>query len=200
MILGLDVDGIFSDFQQGYAPLITKETGIEFPKLHLVDEWPDLWDWDREALQKAGYSQEISKDIMGRVWSEIKSDPLFWFSLPPHKGTVEFLEKLNELEDDVYFITNRLGATARDQTVSWLEWFGYEKPTVLVSGEKGMCCNALKITHYLDDKLENCEDVRDNVPATKCFMLARPYNRAIWGVPRLPDLEVFWGVLNGSDV
>lgn len=184
-VIGVDVDGIVANFETGYAPLLTQVSGIEFPRLN-TPGWPDTWFWDRAA--------GVTKEQELKVWSEmITPSSTFWVDLPPHPGAVEFLNRLDrhQRRDDVYFITNRMGKQAKCQTEEWLMCYGFEEPTVLISGDKGACCKALKVTHYIDDKNENCEDVVVNSPSTRCFMLARAYNTEIAGVTRIATLGEF---------
>lgn len=185
-VIGVDVDGIVANFESGYAPLLTKVSGIEFPRVNQPG-WPDTWFWDAAA--------GVTKEQEAKVWKEmiIPSDD-FWFNLPAHIGAAGFLASLNHMqytEHDVYFITNRPGLTAKGQTEEWLVKFGVTDPTVLISGKKGLCCKALDVTHYIDDKTENCEDVSFTSPSTQCFMLAKAYNRPANYVTRISTLQEF---------
>ena len=51
--IGIDIDGVLANFESGYAPLLTKHSGIQFPRLGQPD-YPDEWDWDLAA----GVTQE----------------------------------------------------------------------------------------------------------------------------------------------
>lgn len=170
MVIGIDVDGIVANFEAGYAPLLTQVSGIEFPLLGQAG-WPDTWFWERAA--------GVTKEQEDQVWNEmiLPSDD-FWFNLSPHQGAEKFLVQLSarQYEDDVYFITNRPGHFAKGNTEDWLTKYGVDRPTVLISGDKGACCKALKVGLYIDDKNENCDDVLLQSPKTLCYMLARPYN------------------------
>lgn len=184
-VIGVDVDGIVANFEAGYAPLLTQVSGIEFPKLGTAG-WPDTWFWERAS--------GITEEQEDKVWKElILSDDDFWFKLPPHPGAEEFLETLSELqyEHDVYFITNRPGHFAKGCTEDWLSQYGVDRPTVLISGDKGGCCKSLKVNYYIDDKNENCANVLAESPLTKCYMLAKPYNslNAIWP-PTIPAVGI----------
>lgn len=186
--VGIDMDGVLASFEHGYAPLLTKHTGIEFPNLGKPG-FPATWNWDREA--------GISEAQMGNVWSEIKANPRFWLNLPSHEGAEEFLFHLRcELNDeDIYFVTNRMGVGAKWQTEQWLRTRGWKNPTVLLTAKKAGACNVLGLTHYIDDRQENVEDVKSFAPKTQGFMLARPYNKDILGVARLGTLNEFLAVL-----
>lgn len=172
MILGLDVDGIFSNFSTGYAKVLTEETGIIFPDYSKVE--PETWYWEREA--------GVTKEQEAKVWERIKASPYFWLDLEPHEGAVDFLNKLNETFHEVYFITDRPGHRSQDQTVQWLSYW-IDSPSVIISRHgKGVVCKAIGIEVYLDDKQENILDVLEKSPLTDCYMLNKPYNKELHGI------------------
>jgi len=197
LVIGVDCDGVLASFEHGYAPLLTKHSGIEFPKLGQKD-WPTCWDWEFEA--------GVTKEQADKVWAEIKSSGYFWERLPACEGAPEFLSKLAAFPADVYFITRRMGKNAKHQTEYWLSMNGWKGiPTVILSptyNKAGLCEN-LGLTHFIDDKTETCENIRNLAPGTKIFMLSRPWNREIMAVPRLKFLGEFYIILketaNGSN-
>ena len=182
--IGLDVDGVLADFNPAYIELLTKQTGIKFPEVN--DQYPDTWNYDRAA--------GVKKEDETAVWNIIKGSEDFWFKLLPYHNVCAFLVWLKYLRQDTYFITNRCGS-AKSQTERWLHKAGYPEPTVLISSEKAMVCKALNITHYIDDKNENCNDVKCYASRTKGYMLKRPWNEPIESVPRLSSLKDFQNIL-----
>lgn len=190
-IVGLDVDGCLSMFNDAYASLLTAHTGIRFPKEDAT--WPDTWYWER----KTG----VTREQEAYVWDNmiIPSDR-FWQRLPAYPDTRMFLSELVDSDfcDNIYFITSRVGKNVKAQTEYWLDFNGFPRPTVLISKEKGLCAKALKLTHYIDDKNENCVDVLAQSHANT-FMLARPWNEDQDGIPRLDTLMQFWEVLREAN-
>lgn len=188
MRIGFDVDGVFTGFEYGYAPLLTAATGIQFPRLGQPD-WPDTWFWERAA--------GVTKEQETAVWKQIMANPTFWLNLPPLPGAMDLLERIRvlSLRHDVYFVTNRPGVVAKQQTEVWLATHSGDftwNPTVIVSSEKGLACRALKLDVYIDDKYENCADAAtgtranrlemvspQNLPSTAVFLLNRPWNTGI---------------------
>ena len=185
MIIGVDVDGVLAQFSGAYAGMLTVQTGIGFPAES--DEWPNTWYWDRAA--------GVTKADESAVWRQIKSSDNFWFGLPPYSGAVEFLVWLKHFGYDTYFVTNRSGPSAKHQTERWLHKSGFPEPTVLISQEKDLACRAVEITHYIDDKNENCKAVANYAPLTHCYMLKRPWNEPLQMVPRLDSLKDFQQIL-----
>jgi len=189
LIIGCDIDGILADFNHGYAPLVTKHTGVEFPTndWHV---WPNTWYWDRQA--------GLEKTRENEAWTEIKKDPTFWLTLRSYPDAATFIFSITHdlpIDTDIYYVTNRTGIEVKWQTELWLKNIGAKNPTVLIAKDKAAVCKALNITHYIDDKTENCEDVKRYAPDTKGYMLARPYNNEITAVPRLSSLEEFARIL-----
>lgn len=183
--IGIDVDGVLSNFNYNYAKILTELSGIPFPDFRTCE--PNTWFYDRAA--------GVSKAVETAAWDKIKSNDYFWMDLLAYSGVPEFLWKLAMTADhqDIYFITNRMGSRALHQTRLWLKWHGWSDPdcNVLLSGKKGAAAVALDLDVYLDDKTENCEDVVRESPKTSCFMYAKPYNRDIQGCTRVFTLNEF---------
>lgn len=190
MRIGIDVDGVLAAFEQGFAPLLTAQTGVVFPRLGQAD-WPDTWNW--------GLAHGISEGEVGRAWNTLKTNPVFWAALPPYADTEFALCQLYSRQvfhdDEIYFITNRMGVRVKSQTETWLDRYGFPHPTVLISGHKGLCAQALHLHTYIDDKPENCLQV-STMSKTRVFLMDRPWNQAfnnmLQGIPRVKSLpEMF---------
>lgn len=187
LTLGIDIDGVLANFSVGYKNLMEKETPFRFPDIS--DTFPNTWYWDRAA----GVPPEEEK----RMWSIIKADPTFWFNLPAYDDVEFFAKFIRSLprEHNVYFITQRAGFAEKWQTEQWLKIHGFLAPTVLISGEKGDLCKALKVTYYIDDKNENVLDVARKSFETKNYQLIRPWNSqqgiGLDIIPRLANLAEF---------
>lgn len=188
MKLGIDIDGVLADFSSSFIQRMIDVTGVDkFPSRPF--DVP-VWNW----WFHYGYTEDEVKS----TWDSVKSDGTFWANLNPYPDApqaVEELTKLWENLDEIYFITNRVGIKSKLQTEAWLINFGTGLlPTVIVSPEKGLCCRALKLDFYIDDNVENCEDVRDH-SFTNCLMLAKTYNHDIPKVPRLPSILEFFNAI-----
>lgn len=169
MRIGVDVDGVLADFNTAFIALNKRVTGRDLYPEHYE---PTTWDFP-ESL---GYT----KAEVSAVWDVIKRDPSFWATLPAYRTTVDDLDTLSLLEFrgsvDIYFITNRMGISAKNQTERFLTALSVFLPTVLLTAHKGLAAQTLDLTHYIDDKWENCLDVV-SVGKTRTFIMDRPWNQ-----------------------
>jgi hypothetical protein len=192
-VIGIDIDGVLASFEHGYAPLLTKASGIEFPRVG-ESGWPESWDWDVDA--------GTTKAQRSEAWAAIRADRAFWTNLPAHEGGPDFLKWLyqDRTHDDVYFVTSRPGELAKQQTEDWLYDFGYPGATVIISSEKGEVCHAVKADYYIDDKTENCQDVVVKSPSTKVYMCERAYNRPVYGLVGRGDIAGFRRIIEATQL
>jgi 5'(3')-deoxyribonucleotidase len=178
---GFDVDGVLADFIRAFQCLIIDISGKNLFEPQDADN-PPTWHWP----QHRGYSNELMDFNTGPVWRHIKSSPDFWRELGEHDGASTLAMVIADLErkHDIYFVTNRQGDTAKQQTEEWLtEHIGLDAPTVLISEQKGMCAKALKLDAYIDDNLKNCLDVAERSPDTRCYLLTKAYNQSDLALP-----------------
>jgi hypothetical protein len=178
--LGIDIDGCLADFNSGFRQLILEETGKALPAVS--DSYPDTWDWPAAG----GLSDGEIQRCLDRAHEPGSS---FWFALQPLRFACEALGELSRRHHDghaIYFITNRQGHRVKQQTESWLYRFGMDRPTVLVASRKGSIARDLRLTGFVDDKLENVEDVRKKSPKTSVVLVDAPWNRSreVYGVRR----------------
>lgn len=183
--LGLDLDGVLADFNRGFIKEVVAITGRD-----LFPRWPfDIPCWDYPTHY--GYTAEETS----KVWDVIKENPSFWQALPPYEDTLQVFRALLTIPGDKYFITSRLGVNCKGQTENWLIQ-GFQAalgnkqvvviPTVLITSKKGLACQTLGLTHYIDDKWENCVEAAV-LGTTQVFLQDRPWNREHQGV----ELDVY---------
>lgn len=186
MIIGCDIDGVLADFNTAFIQRVIDVTGRDlFPPRPF-----DIPTWNYP--EHYGYTAaEVSA-----VWASIKLDISFWVSLPPYGDAIQALAMLDERQcagDEIYFVTARPGLEAKRQTENWLSYYGFRRPTVLISSQKGLCAQALKLDKYLDDRWENVVDVAAGF--TQAWLLARPWNRdrnpEALGIVEAPSVAAF---------
>lgn len=163
-VIGFDVDGVLADFIWGF----TAQGRLMFgtPVTHTNQQ--KAWD----------HFEGLGHKEVGEIWTYIKSSTNFWRLLEACVSDHVFDEiaRLND-EHDVYFITSRPGVQAKQQTEGWLSDRGIMNPTVIISSDKGYAVQAVKATHYIDDKAGNCVFAKYHNKHTDVFLLDRMYNR-----------------------
>lgn len=180
MRLGIDCDGVLCNFNHAFVELTVRVLG--------KDLYPgpagtfDIFTWNYPEF--FGYT---SSDVT-KIWDHIKSDPDFWLNIPAYKNTkqaMKVLANLQQSNNDIYFITNRMGVNAKRQTEKWLDRFDMMPTTVLLSKDKGLCATALALDAYIDDKWENCVDVAMQNDTIKVFCMDQPWNHT-----KVSDLKI----------
>lgn len=206
-VIGIDLDGVLANFNAAYRARLISVTGRDLIPFEVCRGWtsaetPPTWNY----APYYGYTPEEDAD----TWRSIRTDPTFWQNLRGLPGALEMLNglaaRLTGLYDpipEVYFITTRPGIDVKGQSESWLMNAGIDIPTVLITrGEKGDLARGLGLTHFLDDKPENCLSVKTLSTTTETFLLACRYNE--WaqddaqytGVRRIGRLDDFTEALN----
>jgi hypothetical protein len=175
--LGLDVDGVFADFNAGFRRQIVAITGRDLFPAGAYE--PPEWNYPKGL----GYTpEEISQ-----TWRSVEAAPAFWSSLSPYPGAAHALRVLNqgifEGHWDVTFLTTRGGTpTARRQTAEWLHWHELSFPQVAVchhEEDKARFASAFKVDVVIDDKVSNLETVYDaNRRKVHVVLLDRAWNRS----------------------
>ena len=176
MRIGFDVDGCLADFSSSFIPQVVKTTGRDLFPLRPFDipcwHYPEHYGYTRKETSAA--------------WEAVKASTTFWRQLSAYPETPDVMSRIIRLPKqghEVYFITARVGQQVKAQTEGWLREF-ICCPTVLISDEKKMCARALRLDYYLDDRLENAEDVaswslsyaEDGFRPCRTFLLDRPWN------------------------
>ena len=186
--LGFDVDGVLADFDHGYAPRIVQVSNRNlFPPEGVVD--PPCWHWP----QHWGYTNAE----VNATWDAIKQDPEFWYRLNELPGAAVLRENWRKLlgaGHDVVFATARLGIQPELQTAAWLRNIGVTYTDVTVTSHKGQFCLDRYVDCYVDDRLENVQDIVKTSPATRTYLLNRAHNAvpADTGYTRVPSVEAFF--------
>lgn len=169
MIIGIDVDGVLSNFGIGFQERIKQVAGRDlFPPNFTIN----CWYW---CTEQVGYTKEEDK----AAWQSVMADPEFWFNLEPFPSTGAVLTALwsrVRKGDYVYFITDRPGVRTKQQTEEWLIQEGMPLPTVIVAADKAGVAKALKLGFYVDDKPENFLAVRDVCPT---YLVDRGWNQQV---------------------
>ena len=181
--LMVDVDGVLAEFVYGFRSLANKMWQVP---VYLT---PNQQTWAFDDLTAA---QESA------VWEAIRSSETFWQDLGA-LCPVKAWRRIAALcsSRDVYFVTSRIGPTAKRQTQLWLTRHGIKDPTVIVVGpkRKGLAAKLLQPSASIEDNAENATAISTDNPATVSYLLDRPYNRRLGpdglDVVRIHDIGEF---------
>lgn len=189
MRIGIDIDGVLANFNAAYRMKLISVTGRD---LIPEGEEPPCW----EYATHYGYT----KDEDSRTWKDILADPWFWQFLAPLPGALSFLDwvdtesRYGPVSGLIvpYFITTRPGVDTKGQSERWLRPH-VENPAVLIarsSEDKGLLARGLGLTHFLDDKPENCHAVKTAIPSCDVWLLTARYNEWAHEDVRYTDIHV----------
>lgn len=167
--LGIDLDGVLAEFNKGVRTYACEVLGRTLPDYTEPTQWNYL---------QPQYGLTPKEE--GAIWQAIQNDERFWRGLGCYDNTKAVLDRLAHATlngTDVYFLTTRPGIRSKGQSEAWLEEHGFPKATVLITPDKGPVAKGLRLTAFIDDKPENCFDVRMHSPRTRVYMLRRGWNR-----------------------
>jgi hypothetical protein len=171
MIVGVDIDGVLADFNTAYRQRLIDVTGRTLIPPFVGGYEPGVWNY---ATDEYGYTKEEDS----AVWKDIIGDDTFWLRLNPYAEADRFIRSLFDCE--VYFITTRPGKAVKSQSEQWIidAAPGYT-PTVLIAknaAAKGQLASGLGLTHFIDDRPENCLAVKRAIPSCAVYLLDHKYN------------------------
>src|SRR3990167_3235488 len=187
MRIGCDLDGVLVCFNAAYVKRIIDVTGEDrvvrntqgpcdgmriSQAVQMPHAYPNTWDYPEDT---AGYT---SAQILA-VWNSIRNDVTFWQNLDPTNDAMRVLPVLDDLRHighEIVFISDRKGMRAKHQAEAWLQQYGIQIPTVILTSNKAIALRLLCVDAYIDDKLEHvnacCHD-----GFARVYIAVRPWNR-----------------------
>jgi hypothetical protein len=124
-----------------------------------------------EELAAPARYRALTRRQQHDLWEAVRKTENFWETLnETEPGIVARLAKIaKERRWEVIFITQRpssAGDITQLQTQRWLTAHGYELPNVyVIKGTRGKVAEALSLDVVVDDRPENCLDVKLESPA-----------------------------------
>ena len=169
MRIGLDMDEVLVAFCRGYNAIAYEVAGYKV--------LPDDYEPTKYSYMEDFYPAETVEKMCTRIHGSSS----WWFALEPLQPNFDdYFAWHGEFgaKHDIYYVTNRTGKFAKWQTEHWLRKRGINHPTVLLSKYKGLVAKVLRLEAYVDDKLENVQEVRavcgDGI---KLYLPSRKYNQ-----------------------
>ena len=121
---------------------------------------------DEEVQAAPARFRALTRRQQHDLWEAVRNTENFWESLQETEpGIVARLATLaRERRWEVIFITQRpssAGDTTQIQTQRWLAAHGFDQPSVyVIRGTRGKVADALSLDVVVDDRPENCLDVK----------------------------------------
>jgi len=177
--IGVDLDGVLSNFIKKYREICMDISGRELPLIS--SDWNQT-NWNLEKKQH------------DEAWEVVKSTHSFYRYLDVLPGasisSVVRLAKVHRL----YFITTRPpteGSPIEIQSAGWLAGrFALNYPTVIVADNKGPVAKGLALDAFIDDKPENLTDIHEYSPSTKLYLRDQAWNSSFTH-PAVERVETF---------
>lgn len=168
-VVQFDIDGVLADFVKGFVRY--------GQQLGLLDGLKILSESDTTNLTYGTHSV-VGASASQHVWENLLLSRWFWSELPA-AVPVDTFGRINDLQrtHTVYFTTNRMGQSPKQQTEAWLITCGIQRPTVILTARKGEAALALGSTHSIEDKAGNAVYIAYASPKTSSYLLNRLYNR-----------------------
>lgn len=174
--IGIDLDGVLANYALAYSQVLRELYGeLGRPLIHdhsKVKSWQ--WSkWYPVTKERDDFAYKV----------HIPSLINFWETLPliENIGWHEFKHEARNA--NLYFITARIetkGSTVVRQSQNWLHDIAHIKfPNVICARDKGPIAAALQLRMFIDDKPENCLEVKAASPRTTVYMIDYPYNAHI---------------------
>jgi hypothetical protein len=190
--IGLDIDGVFANFNRAFYRLCT---GCEPP-------WtsdPHSWDWTKHL--------DVGEVIKG--WQKA-GNSTWWQSAIDTYPTItdKLLTQLKCLDNDhdVYFVSSRPAIKyMRYCTEDWISNFlRIDRPMVLLAAgpaQKANVALGLQLDAFLDDNGDNCAHIATRT-SRSCLvgLLDKPYNKEFQydGVQRFASVHDFLVKINST--
>lgn len=120
---------------------------------------------EEEQVEPARF-RTLTRQQQHDIWETVRNTENFWETLPETEpGSVARLAALaREQGWEVIFITQRPpsgGDITQLQTQRWLVAHGFDLPSVyVIAGSRGKVASALSLDIVVDDRPENCLDVK----------------------------------------
>ncbi len=170
MRVGLDVDGVLADFNQG---LFTRAETLGL-RHHFPATSEEVYRWD----------YGVSKEVFSKCFEGIKYCPKFWAELSPMPDLVLPLPF-----EVCGYVTNRFVDSWL--TEAWLESHGLpDAPVYTVDNplDKLHALRELDVDCFVDDRAETVAHLNDEGVLT--YVLDRPWNRSLDSrYPRIYSLQ-----------
>ncbi|MEN8042100.1 MAG: hypothetical protein ABFR95_11415 [Actinomycetota bacterium] len=173
MRLGIDLDGVVADFNQGWIRRYNAAHGTELTP-DMVQEWNAM-----VALTRFASEREFWQ------WARNDGGPGLFADLPTYPDALPALSRLSRNHDIVIITTKPWWATS--ETYEWIAKQGIETREVHLTRQKWKVdCDV-----YLDDGPHNLERLVVERPDRTTCRFVRPWNEPIAGAVDIDSWDTF---------
>lgn len=173
-VIGLDLDEVCADFVGGFNRRAYEVLGPSIIRTDKDYRWP-CW----EIVDALNISDQQEHE----VWNDIMTRGGFWEHLPVLPGVTKALRTLQTYEANgllrLVFITARPEVSGNGtyiETMNWLYRTAWvEDPYVIIAHNKGAVAQAVGLTHFVDDKFQNCVEIRKWMPTSQVYFVRCPH-------------------------
>jgi hypothetical protein len=169
--IAFDCDGVVADLDAALTEIVTRifgEPSAPESAAPAPDGEPADSDGPTEEEVQAAPARfrALSRRQQHTLWEAVRSTENFWESLRESEpGAIARLAALaRQRQWETIFITQRpssAGDTTQLQTQRWLTSHGFDLPSVyVIRGSRGKVAEALSLDVVVDDRPENCLDVK----------------------------------------
>jgi hypothetical protein len=165
-----DVDGVLADFTYGFTSVASRLFGTPIQS--------------NSGITSYGFA--MTQEQYEKTWNHIEKNVYgFWESLHPLILPRTF-RSIDILNAEVVFLTARSQGhpNIQRQTQDWLYRHGINRPAVITTQNsstaayrKGMIARDIGITHSIEDKTENANEIR-LIPGVESYLLTTGYNKS----------------------
>ncbi len=175
MRLGIDLDGVVTDFNAGWMQVHADEFGSDL-RPDMVDSW--------DCLHRLGGFADMAEFWR---WASPKSHRRSVFRhLEPYPGAIEALRSLSRAGHRVVIVTTK-PHWARSDTFRWLGDHDLPTTEVHLSDRKSdVGCDV-----YLDDAPHVLDELVEHRPDALVCRFVRPWNRPTVGTRDVTDWQEF---------
>jgi hypothetical protein len=219
--IAFDCDGVLADMDSAVEAIAARLFGPDWiepgtPPAAEAAARPAEGASDGEATVTPGEEQveperihRLTRRQRRDIWEEVRRTANFWETLQElEPGVVARLSTLaTERAWEVIFITQRPasgGDTTQRQTQRWLVGHGFECPAVFVTrGSRGKVADALSLDVLVDDRPQNCLDVKLESTARALLVWRRdpatlPPNARRLGIEPVPSVGACLDILTAE--
>lgn len=188
MKLGIDIDGVMYNWESTARYMLRNVLpNSSYKHSGVLDEPSTTWNWIPDKIDKKHWNW---------LWKEGVELGLFRYgNLYP--GTVDVIRALSK-KHKITLITHRPKQAVKD-TLAWLGFLDLPIAGLHILTDQAPKSEVRPMCDvYLDDKIENIEDLQQNTKAKLVCLMDQPWNQEYEAKTRVHDWWHFLALVRGS--